>query len=91
MVAHQILHYLKGTLGLGLALKRNSKLMKYVYVDANYVGSLADCRSMAGYCSFLGDNHVTWRSKKQDSIGAKFLALEQGTCEALWVKGSWTT
>ena len=48
-------------------------------------------RSTTGYCTFLGGNLVTWRSKKQSlvvrsSVEAKFWAMTQGFCELLWLK-----
>ena len=35
-----------------------------VYTNADYAGSVDDRRSTSGYCTFLGGNLVTWRSKK---------------------------
>ena len=62
-----------------------------VYTDADYVGSVTDRRSTSGYCMFLGENLVTWRSKKQNVVArssaeAKFRAMAQGVCELLWMK-----
>ncbi|KAI3447048.1 hypothetical protein Pfo_003713, partial [Paulownia fortunei] len=44
-----------------------------------------------GYCTFLGGNLVTWRSKKQNVVArssaeAEFRAMAQGVCELLWFK-----
>ncbi|PKU66556.1 putative mitochondrial protein [Dendrobium catenatum] len=39
-----------------------------VYTDADYTGSPVDRRSTSGYCTFLGGNLVTWRSKKQNAV-----------------------
>lgn len=38
------------------------------YNDADYAGSVLDRRSTLGYCIFLGDNLVTWRSEKQNAV-----------------------
>ena len=61
------------------------------YTDADYAGSAIDRRSTTEYCTFLGGNLVTWRSKKQNvvarsSIEAEFRAMAQGICELLWLK-----
>ena len=61
------------------------------YSDADGVGSIVDRRLISGYCTFLGENLVTWRSKKQlmvakSSAEAKFRAMAQGICELLWIK-----
>ena len=50
-----------------------------------------DRRSTIGYCTFIGGNLVTWRSKKQNlvvrsSAESEFRATAQGLCEPLWLK-----
>ena len=87
---HRVLRFLKGTIGRGLLFRRHSILNLEVYTDADYAGSVVDCRSISGYCTFLGGNLITWRSKKQkvvsrSSAEAEFRALAQGLCEALWI------
>ncbi|RVW54469.1 Retrovirus-related Pol polyprotein from transposon RE1 [Vitis vinifera] len=54
-------------------------------------GSVIDKRSTLGYCTFVGGNLVTWRSKKQSvvaksSVEAEFRAVAHGICEVLWIK-----
>ncbi|CAA7388275.1 unnamed protein product [Spirodela intermedia] len=49
-------------------------------------------RSTSGYCTFVCENLVTWRSKKQkivarSSAESEFKALAQGICEGLWLRG----
>jgi hypothetical protein len=34
------------------------------FIDAYWIGSPSNKRSTAGYYTFLGDNLVTWKSKK---------------------------
>lgn len=64
---YRILHYLKAHIGRGLMFTKtqNSELDICVYTDADFAGSQVDRKSMTGYCTFLGGNLVTWRSKKQ--------------------------
>ena len=62
--AYKVLHYLKGNLGKGILVKKNDTLALEAYTDADYAGSIVDQRSIIGYCTFLEDNLVTWRSKK---------------------------
>ena len=38
------------------------------YTDADNAGSPVDIRYTSGYCTFLGGNLVTWRSKKQNVV-----------------------
>ena len=61
---NQVLQYLKGSPGKGILFKRNLGLILEAYTDANYVRFVVDRRSVTWYCTFLGRNLVTWRSKK---------------------------
>lgn len=85
------MQYLKGTPGRGILYKRNGNAIIEAYTDADYAGSVIDRRSTTGYCTFLGGNLVTWRSKKQNVVArssaeAEFRAMAQGICELLWLK-----
>ena len=86
-----MLQYLKGTLGKGILFKRNEGLVLEAYTDADYVGSIINRRSTFGYCTFLGGNLITWKSKKQNVVAqssaeVEFRAMAQGVCELLWLK-----
>lgn len=35
-------------------------------MDANWAGSAEDRRSITKYCTFIWENLVTWRDKKQN-------------------------
>ena len=52
---------------------------------------MVDKKSTIGYYTFLGENLVTWRSKKQSLVArssteAKFRTMAQGVCELLCLK-----
>ncbi|KAL6343543.1 hypothetical protein AAG906_024908 [Vitis piasezkii] len=64
--AYYVLHYLKDSPGKGVLFKRNNELTLEAYTYVDYVGSSVDRRSTFGYCTFLGGNLITWRSKKQN-------------------------
>ncbi|KAK5845013.1 hypothetical protein PVK06_001165 [Gossypium arboreum] len=88
---YQILQYLKGTPGKGILFKKGENLTLEAYTDADYAGSMVDRRSTSGYCTFLGGNLVTWRSKKQNVVArsiaeVEFRAMALGVCELLWLK-----
>ena len=53
----------KGNPGKGILFKKGEGMTLEAYTDADYAGSLVDRRSTSGYCTFLGGNLVTWRSK----------------------------
>ena len=80
---YKILRYLKGTPGRGLLFKKHGHLQVEIYTDADWAGSVNDRRSISGYCSFVGENLVTWRSKKQNMVArnsaeAEFKAVTHG-------------
>ena len=61
----QIVRYLKAHPGRGLLYKANGHLWVEAYIDADWAGSPSDRKSTTGYCTFLGGNLVTWRSKNK--------------------------
>lgn len=88
---HRILHYLKGSPGKGILFKKGGHMSVEAYTDADYAGSLVDRWSTLGYCTFLGGNLITWRSKKQNVVArssaeAEFRSMALGICELLWLK-----
>lgn len=88
---YRLLRYLKTTPGKGVLYKRHGKLELECYTDADYAGAVTDRRSTSGYCTLLGGNLVTWRSKKQNVVSrssaeAEFRSMALGICELLWMK-----
>ena len=85
---NRILRYLKSAPGKGLFFGRHDHFRIEAYTDADWAGSVTDRRSTSGYCTFVGGNLVTWRSKKQNVVArssaeAEFRAMAQGVCELL--------
>jgi transposase InsO family protein len=88
---NRVLQYLKGSPGRGVLFRKGDSLTLESYTDADYGGSRVDGRSTSGYCTFLGGNLVTWRSKKQNVVArssaeAEFRSMALGICELLWLK-----
>ncbi|CAN1170240.1 Retrovirus-related Pol polyprotein from transposon TNT 1-94 [Linum perenne] len=87
---YRIIRYLKGAPGKGLMFTRHGNLNVEAYTDADWAGDVNDRRSTSGYCTFVGGNLVTWRSKKQSVVArssaeAEFRALALGVCEVTWI------
>ncbi|KAG7572467.1 Ribonuclease H-like superfamily [Arabidopsis suecica] len=87
----RILKYLKGAPGQGIWMGCNKNTELVGYCDADYAGDTKDRRSTTGYCTFIGGNLVTWRSKKQkvvslSSAEAEYRAMRKLTTELMWLK-----
>jgi hypothetical protein len=83
-----ILRYIKGTMFHGLHFSAHSTLNLCAYSDADWAGDPTDRRSTTGFCFFLGDSLISWRSKKQhivsrSSTEAEYCALADTTSELL--------
>ncbi|XP_019098353.1 PREDICTED: uncharacterized protein LOC109131637, partial [Camelina sativa] len=90
-MVNRILKYIKGAPGQGIWMGRNENTELVGYCDADYAGDREDRRSTTGYCTFLGGNLVTWKSKKQkvvslSSAEAEYRAMRKLTTELMWLK-----
>ena len=90
--AYRVLAYLKGCPGKGLRFSPTIDETVRVYTDADFAGSIVDCRSTTGYYIFLFGSLVTWKSSKHDKVSrssaeAEYRALANGASEAQWVHG----
>jgi Reverse transcriptase (RNA-dependent DNA polymerase)/gag-polypeptide of LTR copia-type/Integrase core domain/GAG-pre-integrase domain len=90
-VVNRILRYLKGCPGQGILMKRNYDTNSIAgYSDADWAGTF-DRKSTTGYCTFVGGNLVTWRSKKQNVVArssaeAEYRAMASTASELVWIK-----
>ncbi|XP_020266030.1 uncharacterized protein LOC109841474 [Asparagus officinalis] len=90
-VVLRILRYVKGTLLHGLHFSSHSSLILTGYSDADWASDPTDRHSTTGYCFFLGDSLISWRSKKQtvtsrSSTESEYRALADTTSELLWLR-----
>ncbi|XP_071688845.1 uncharacterized mitochondrial protein AtMg00810-like [Rutidosis leptorrhynchoides] len=64
----KILRYIKGTLHYGIYMSKSSTSTLVSYTDADWAGCPDTRNSTSGYCMYLGDNLVSWSSKRQPTI-----------------------
>ena len=87
----RILRYLQGSQDLGLHLYRTTPIDLIVYSDADWAGCPDTRKSTSGYAVFLGDNLISWSSKRQltvscSSAEAEYRAMANGVAEACWLR-----
>jgi hypothetical protein len=90
-VMKRIMWYLQGMTDYGLLLRRSSSSDLVVYTDADWAGCLDTRHSTSGYAVFLGDNLVSWSTKRQtvvsrSSTEAKYRVVANGVAEATWLR-----
>jgi len=90
-VLKRILRYIRGTLHLGLLLRPSSQGELTVYSDADWAGCPDTRKSKSGYAELLGDNLVSWSSKRQNTVSrssaeAEYRAVANGVAEATWLR-----
>jgi len=87
----RILRYVRGTLDLGLLLRPSSSTDLVVYTDADWAGCPDTRKSTSGYAVFLGDNLISWSSKRQNTVSrssaeTEYRAVANGVAEATWLR-----
>ncbi|GJW66053.1 ribonuclease H-like domain-containing protein [Tanacetum coccineum] len=88
--ALRVLRYLKGSPSSGIQINKNGNLKLRAYADSDWARCHATRKSVSGYCVFLGDSLVTWKSKKQStlsrsSVEAEYRSMASATCEVIWL------
>ncbi|KAL4036993.1 hypothetical protein IC575_000574 [Cucumis melo] len=99
MVAPRTIHFIADSypslcqrnLGTWTCFSSQSSLVLSGYSDADWAGDPTDRRSTTGYCFYLGDSLISWRSKKQSVVSrssteSEYRALADATAELLWLR-----
>ncbi|GKB41232.1 ribonuclease H-like domain-containing protein, partial [Tanacetum coccineum] len=87
----RILRYVRGTLDYGLQLFSSFTTELVAYLDADWAGCPTTRRSTSGYCVFLGNNLLSWSSKRhpvlsRSSAEAKYHGFAIGVAETCWLR-----
>lgn len=86
-----IMRYLRGTIDMKLAFKRNANHDIMAYTDADWGADINDRKSVTGFVFIRSGAAISWCSKKQPTVAlstaeAEYMALSACTQEAMWLK-----
>ncbi|XP_019224860.1 PREDICTED: uncharacterized protein LOC109206491 [Nicotiana attenuata] len=84
--ASHLLRYFKGTSDFGLFFSHSPNFALRAYCDSDWASCADSRRSVTGFCAFLGDCLVSWKSKKQpvvslSSAEAEYRAMSKAAVE----------
>ena len=66
--AYRVIQYIKGTASQGFFLPSNSPLHIKAFADVDWATYLDFRRSIIGFCIFLSESLISWKSKKQHTV-----------------------
>lgn len=89
-IAFKILRYLKGSPGLGIKIAKDTGVSLKGYSYADWAKCIVTRKSVTGYCVFINENLISWKSKKQNTLSkssaeAEYRALASLTSEIIWI------
>ncbi|XP_022030999.1 uncharacterized mitochondrial protein AtMg00810-like [Helianthus annuus] len=89
-IALRLLRYLNGAPGKVILFKKEDTLDIKAFSDSDCAKCLGSRKSVTGFCVFLGNNLVSWKSKKQTTVSwssaeAEYRSMCVATCEIIWI------
>ncbi|XP_073046244.1 uncharacterized protein [Primulina eburnea] len=86
----RILRYISGTVDLGLWYTKETNTNLVGFSDADWAGNLDDRKSTTGGCFYLGNNLVSWYSRKQNCVSlstaeSEYVAAASCCSQLLWM------
>ncbi|XP_073056985.1 secreted RxLR effector protein 161-like [Primulina eburnea] len=86
----RILRYISGTVDLGLWYTKETNTNLVGFSDADWAGNLDDRKSTTGGCFYLGNNLVSWYSRKQNCVSlstaeSEYVAAASCCSQILWM------
>ena len=87
----RIVKYVKSTANFGVWYSKDTNNVLTGYSDVDWVGNAVDKKSTSEGCFYVGNNLVSWMSKKQNSISlstaeAEYTATGSYCTQLLWMQ-----
>ena len=87
----RIIKYISGTSDFGIKYTFDTNVEIAGYTDSDWAGDANDRKSTSGGAFFVGNNLVSWHSKKQNCVAlstaqAEYIAAGSGCTQLLWMK-----
>ena len=87
----RITKYVKTTAEFGVWYNKDTNDVLARHSDADWAGNADDRKTTSGGCFYVGNNLVSWMSKKQSSISlstaeAKYIATSSCFTQLLWMQ-----
>ena len=87
----RIIKYVKTTIKFGVWYSKDTSDVLAGYSNADWAENADDRKSTSGGCFYVGNNLVSWMSKKQNSISlstveAKYIAAGSCCTQLLWMQ-----
>lgn len=89
-VVKNILKYISGTTNLGIWYSKDTNSNLVGFSDSDWAGDLDDRKSTSGGCFYLGNNLVSWYSKKQNCVSlstteSEYIAAGSCVTQLVWL------
>jgi hypothetical protein len=78
----RVLWYLKSAPSQGLFFSAACDFKLKSFCDVDWAGYPDTRRSVTGFCLFLGDSLISWKSKKQQTV---YRAMAVACCGIMWI------
>jgi len=85
----RLLRYVAGTHAFGIRFTSSTNQSIHGFADADWGADIDDRKSTTGYCVYLGDNIVSWSSKKQKTVSRSSTEAESRSIASITIEISW--
>jgi len=88
--AQRVLQYIKSSPAQGIFYPKDIDIQIKAFSDSDWASCILTRRSTTGFCIFLGESPISWKTKKQNTVSrsfseAEYRALAATCCEVQWV------